>query len=210
MKIRLGYFLLFCNWVIFKDLIFFYLTHTAHVLKRGLCDVTQVEENVFEDSFELCFMTANCTNQILLISLMRMKSSQQMEFFRQVKCAWCESYGHWWRHYLSSLILHNCMVSMENHQEFNFKLLMITYILHGCNTMMRISEGNTVCYLSLFKFNCYLQFWVDTNVLLCWFCGPCWCFDEDAFVQSTHIYLWIKFIKLHSASKAFREYRIGL
>lgn len=60
------------------------------------------------------------------------------------------------------------------------------------------------------NFNCYLQFWVDTNVLLCWFCGPCWCFDEDAFVQSTHIYLWIKFIKLHSASKAFREYRIGL
>lgn len=72
-------------------------------------------------------MTANCTNQILLISLMRMKSSQQMEFFRQVKCAWCDSYGHWWRHHLSSLILHNCMVSMENHQEFNFKLLMITY-----------------------------------------------------------------------------------
>lgn len=70
--------------------------------------------------------------------------------FWQVICAWCESYGHWWRHHLSSLILHNCMVSMENHQEFSFKLLMITYILHGCNTMMRISEGNTVCCLSLF------------------------------------------------------------
>lgn len=132
--------------------IFFYLTHTAHVLKRGLCDVTQVEENVFEVSFELCFMPANCTNQILLISLMRMKNSQQMEFFRQVKCAWCESYGHWWRHHLSSLILHNCVVSMENHQEFNFKLLLITYILHRCNTVTGILEGNTctVCCLSLF------------------------------------------------------------
>lgn len=151
MKIRSGFFFWFAIESSLKILIF-YLTHTAHVLKRGLCDVTQVEENVFEDSFELCFMTANCTNQILLISLMRMKSSQQMEFFRQVKCAWCESYGHWWRHHLSSLILHNCVVSMENHQEFNFKLLMITYILHGCNTVMRISEGNTVCYLSLFKF----------------------------------------------------------
>lgn len=156
-------------------------------------------------------MTANCTNQILLISLMRMKSSQQMEFFRQVKCAWCESYGHWWRHHLSSLILHNCMVSMENHQEFNFKLLMITYISY--TVAIRWWEYRREILYVVYRclnFNCYLQFWVDTNVLLCWFCGPCWCFDEDAFVQSTHIYLWIKFIKLHSASKAFREYRIGL
>lgn len=127
MKIRLGFFFFFAIESSLKISFFFYLTHTAHVLKRGLCDVTHVEENVFEDSFGLCFMTANCTNQFLLISLMRMKSSQQMEFFRQVKCAWCDSYGHWWRHHLSSLILHNCMVSMENHQEFNFKLLMITY-----------------------------------------------------------------------------------
>lgn len=80
MKIRSGFFFWFAIESSLKILIF-YLTHTAHVLKRGLCDVTHVEENVFEDSFELCFMTANCTNQILLISLMRIKTVSKWNFF---------------------------------------------------------------------------------------------------------------------------------
>lgn len=195
---------------LYKDLIFFYLTHTAHVLKRGLCDVTQVEENVFEDSFELCFMTANCTNQILLISLMRMKNSQQMEFF-----------GKWYVHDVNlmdidDVIIYHlwyCTIVWSAWKTIKNLVLNFLWLLISYTVAIRWWEYRREILYVVYRclnFNCYLQFWVDTNVLLCWFCGPCWCFDEDAFVQSTHIYLWIKFIKLHSASKAFREYRIGL
>lgn len=64
MEIRSGFFFFFLIVIESSSNIFFYLSHTAHVLKRVLCDVTYVEENDFEVGFELYFTTVNCTNQI--------------------------------------------------------------------------------------------------------------------------------------------------